>query len=106
MQRATITIPPPIQPLYHILSHLSYWKDELTKIDDNFSLVIISTYNLHPFNQPSIISVSNLIDVFNVEKREKDFVVHSFLPAMKKAIVNIQLTFFQRIKLALQTLRY
>ena len=50
-------------------------------------------------------SVSNLIDVFNVEKREKDFVVHSFLPAMKKAIVNIKLTFFQRIKLALQTLR-
>jgi hypothetical protein len=48
--------------------------------------------------------VNNLIDVFNVEKREKDFVVHSFLPAMKKAIVNINLTFFQRIKLALQTL--
>jgi hypothetical protein len=47
--------------------------------------------------------VSNLIDVFAVEKREKDFVVHSYLPAMKHNILKIQLSFFQRIKLALQT---
>jgi len=47
--------------------------------------------------------VSNLIDVFNVEKKQKDFVVHQFLPEMKKAIATIELTFFQRTKLALQT---